>query len=618
MSIYSLTFYPFEKQSFIVELSEESNGKATALEHIIENTANNNISIFSDLIYEFELNCADQERADQERIVNVSVYINDAFEPSAYLNGRISFPGHGSSNRRIFLDCYGFVSLSLVVRFDNGQESTLNSEYLPVLVRRGELNDSVKAMVKFVYLNQESLFLNGEPRPKIPSDLKESKYRSITTQILLAEEIATIYENSYGFFKANSRFRLKKTPVIERLERVQYVTQGTLSYVATHPEYLRQVNSTKGIYVGNRVYQPQKAETTQNIQSYDIYENRVVLSFLRNMIDSIDTLQEHCCKLLGKIPNNEDYSSEYIYSSYFMFSETKKMLEDDCTQLKKLQERFLCLWGMYSSILCIPVNQQMSHPRPTAIFMSVPQYNKIFVRIHRWFSFGIYDFSKENFMLSFIKISALYESYFLAKLICYFRDRGYTLDLAKRYVYSVSKRWRYKNTSSTNTFVLKNENKTITLYYQPVIFDSAQRTINGIGLYRNNSIPVYTGDEDDGRQGGHYYVPDFLIKSEEGGHTRYMILDAKFSDINNVKRHYIKDLAFKYLFSITPIKSNEHISGLCIIYGKCRPEEQLQTAYDEQLDNSDIYPFAEMLPLMEGVDSAGQYLKIDRLLKKLI
>ena len=69
---------------------------------------------------------------------------------------------------------------------------------------------------------------------------------------------------------------MEKTPVIERLERVQYVTQGTLSYAATHPEYLRQVNSTQGIYIGNRVYQPQKAETTQNMQSYDIYiyENR--------------------------------------------------------------------------------------------------------------------------------------------------------------------------------------------------------------------------------------------------------------------------------------------------------------------------------------------------------
>ena len=66
-----------------------------------------------------------------------------------------------------------------------------------------------------------------------------------------------------------------------------------------------------------------------------------------------------------------------------------------------------------------------------------------------------------------------------------------------------------KNTSVRNTFVLKNGQKRITLYYQPVIFDTDQRSVNGIGLYRNNSISVYAGNEDDCRQGGHYYVPDF-------------------------------------------------------------------------------------------------------------
>ena len=44
------------------------------------------------------------------------------------------------------------------------------------------------------------------------------------------------------------------------------------------------------------------------------------------------------------------------------------------------------------------------------------------------FRIGIYNFSKEHFMLSFIKISALYESYLLAKFLCYFRDRGSSLE----------------------------------------------------------------------------------------------------------------------------------------------------------------------------------------------
>lgn len=475
------------------------------------------------------LNCE-----DLNRIADVRVYVNDVLESSVYNNGRIYFPSRGISNRRIFLDCYGFAELSITLILVDGQECTLNSEYLPILVRREELNNSVEAMARFVYNNQEWLLLNGELKPKKPSGLKENGYRSLATQILLAEEIAAIYESSYGYFKANSRFKLEKMSVIERLERIQYVTQGTLSYTATHPEYLRQVNSTQGIFIGNRVYQPQKTETVQNTRSYDIYENRVILAFLRNMIDSVQSLQGYCCNLLSKIPNDKDYSSEYIYSSFFMFSETRKMIEDGKTQLEKLSEKFTYLWGMYSDILRIPLDQHIVPPRPTAIFLSVPQYNRIFVRIHQWFSLGIYNFSKEHFMLSFIKISALYESYLLAKFLCYFRDRGYSLESSRRCVYPVSKRWKYKNTSVRNTFVLKNGQKRITLYYQPVIFDTDQRSVNGIGLYRNNSISVYAGNEDDCRQGGHYYVPDFLIKIEENGDSQYMIVDAKFSDYSSV------------------------------------------------------------------------------------
>lgn len=559
------------------------------------------------------LNCE-----DLNRIADVRVYVNDVLESSVYNNGRIYFPSRGISNRRIFLDCYGFAELSITLILVDGQECTLNSEYLPILVRREELNNSVEAMARFVYNNQEWLLLNGELKPKKTSGLKENGYRSLATQILLAEEIAAIYESSYGYFKANSRFKLEKMSVIERLERIQYVTQGTLSYTATHPEYLRQVNSTQGIFIGNRVYQPQKTETVQNTRSYDIYENRVILAFLRNMIDSVQSLQGYCCNLLSKIPNDEDYSSEYIYSSFFMFSETRKMIEDGKTQLEKLSEKFTYLWGMYSDILRIPLDQHIVPPRPTAIFLSVPQYNRIFVRIHQWFSFGIYNFSKEHFMLSFIKISALYESYLLAKFLCYFRDRGYSLESSRRCVYPVSKRWKYKNTSVRNTFVLKNGQKMITLYYQPVIFDTDQRSVNGIGLYRNNSISVYAGNEDDCRQGGHYYVPDFLIKIEENGDSQYMIVDAKFSDYSSVRRYYVKDLVFKYLFSISPIEENELVCGLCIMYGKCKSKERLQTAYDKQILGTEIYPFIEIFPLIEGIDSAGQYEKMDRLLKKLL
>ena len=55
------------------------------------------------------------------------------------------------------------------------------------------------------------------------------------------------------------------------------------------------------------------------------------------------------------------------------------MIEDGKTQLGKLSEKFTYLWGMYSDILRIPLDQHIVPPRPTAIFLSVPQYNRIFV-----------------------------------------------------------------------------------------------------------------------------------------------------------------------------------------------------------------------------------------------
>lgn len=610
MATCSLTLHPYGKQPFSVGLSE-NDGRKGSIEQII--TKASDVCIFSDLSYEFVLSCEETSSARE-----VDVYINDVYEPSVYNNGRILFPDKRTSDRRIFMDCYGFVEITLVVYDTDGNEHQYSTEYLPVLVRRGELNDAVKAMVSYVYSNQESLLLNGEPRARNPANLKESGYQNLSAQIILAEEIAAIYESSYGYFKANSRFRIDKVSKIDRFERLQYVTPATVQFIATHPEELRQISGSSGIRIGNRVYQPEKALSMQNERSYDIYENRVVLGFIRKMIDSVNELYAHCRSLLDQIPGNEDYSAEYIYSSFFMFTETRRMLENGLDRLKSLRIKFAHLWTMYSSALRIQPEAMLSEPQPSHIFMSVPQYNRIFVQIHKWFRFGIYDFTKESFMLSFIKISSLYEGYLLAKMIAYFQDRGYALENVKKCVYPTKRNWKYKNTNCSNTFIFKNGQHRLTLYYQPVVFDTDESGVNGIGLIRNNSIPVFTRDNDDNRAGGHYYSPDYIIKVEDDSSAQYLILDAKFSDFVCVRRHHVKDLAFKYLFSMSPIRPTESVAGLCLIYGKCDASEQMQSAYDKRLPGQQIMPATELLPLIEGVANEGHYSKLDALMRAVI
>ena len=163
-------------------------------------------------------------------------------------------------------------------------------------------------------------------------------------------------------------------------------------------------------------------------------------------------------------------------------------------------KKFTYLWGMYSDILRIPPRSTYSTPLDRLQFFS-PFHNIIEYSLE--FINGLvleYIIFKEHFMLSFIKISALYESYLFGEILCYFRDRGYSLSLLDVAYIRYQNDGNTKNTSVRNTFVLKNGQKRITLYYQPVIFDTDQRSVNGIWLYRNNSISVYAGNEDDCRQ----------------------------------------------------------------------------------------------------------------------
>lgn len=222
----------------------------------------------------------------------------------------------------------------------------------------------------------------------------------------------------------------------------------------------------------------------------------------------------------------------------------------------------------------------------------------------------------ENFMLSFIKISSLYEGYLLAKMITYFQSRGYVIEGTRKHVYPTRRNWKYKNTNCVNTFFFRNDRHKLTLYYQPIIYDTDESGINGIGLIRNNSIPVLKGDSDDNWLGSHYYSPDYLIKMEDDSSARYLILDAKFSDLACVRRHHVRDLAFKYLFSISPVRPADTVVGLCIIYGKCKSSNQIQSAYDKQLQNQQITPITELLPLIESIANDEHYSNLDELMRK--
>lgn len=580
----------------------------------ILDTANATSSyVFNDYKYRAQIvNC--------DEVINNLVFLLNGKEIGITYSpdtGMITFQDY-SFGRRIFLECYGFVQITLIFNDAQGNQQVKDTEYIHVLVRKGRQNDSVRRMTEYVYAQNADLLNGDRTLPKDVSGLKESARKTIESHILLLKQISVTYEENYRYFKMNSRFITTPKEHVDHFEKLQYVSRNTLQYIAQHPEELQQVHHSSGIRIRNFRYQPNKTLVTDNEKSYDIYENRVVLGFLLFLVHEIERIQTELSEIIGRVPQKIAETEEYVTSSYFIYEKTVEVIKILLEDVRDLHRRFTSLYYMYAEALPIKPENISIIPRFTPLFKAVPQYHQIYDCTVAWFSKGVFSIREEQFMLSFIKISTLYEVYVLTKLVNYFKSSGYTLTAAEKIPYLSPGRY-FENTYCNNRFVFKNDSGQVTVYYQPVIYSTNRKDISGIGLYRNTSIS-YPRAHDGSSYRGRYYTPDFLIKYEYLGVSteRYIIADAKFSRLQTVKDREFAELAYKYLFSVSPTSPEGHVVGMCIFNGIPESETQgdcLTNIYDYELANP-ITPRAEVVTLTESaVDNVALH---DALLRNSI
>lgn len=571
------------------------------LEQSILDIANSSSSyVFCDLRYSGELSCA-----APENISNLCIYINGVSIPSTYSSsdGAISFDDYIFGSR-IFTECYGFVQIALTFE-ENGKLVELESEYLQVMVRKGIQNDSVRRMAEYVY-NHNSLLLYGNKIfPKDAAGLRENAFRTLESKILLLKQIAIVFKDTYKYFQTNSKFSTTTKEYVDNFEKLQFVSQRSIQYMTQHPEELHHVPGNSGIKSGVKYYQPNKTLITKTVPSFDIYENQFVVSFLKSLIGEISSFERDLNDALSKLPTLPKESDNYVTSSYFVYVNTTETLRVTLADIQKLHNDFNRLFFRYSKILPVKSIMINAPPKPTHIFMSIPHYRHIYDCAVSWFKMGAFTLDEQHYMLSFIKTSVLYEVYVLSKITDFLLEREYSIENIERKTYLFPGKTLYENTYCNNYFVFQNGGNKITLYYQPVVYNSDRRSIANIGLYRNTSISFPKSLDDDNNT-GKYYTPDFILKFEstdcEG--VKYLIADAKFSTLDNVKRRHVASLAYKYLFSISPFNPKDSIVELCIVNGQSESEDdKITNIYDFAFSGDNIFPFAEILTLTENKEN---------------
>ena len=559
MSEYLLTITPRNRSPFVVKLFDSP-----------PNSIAKNNFLYCDWKYTLELKLGG--------VTKIFAYVNGE---SAELSGRI------------FNDCYGFAQLSFIVEFDGGRQLILHSEFLPVLVKNTALNNSVRAMVNYVYANCAEFLYDGDLKSRALAGRKKSSATTIEERLKLAENIAAAYEKNYSYFKVNCRFRTEKVPALDSFEKLQQLTPAALQYISAHPENLAQVKSTVGVRIGSRVFQPLKTLTLQNIRSRDTYENRAVLKFLQKISDDLASLHDDYER--RNFSKNFQSDGEYLDPARYLLNWSGSTLE----KISGLREKFQRLLKLYKDALQIPLPTNFLAPQPTPIFLSVPQYNQIFLALHEWLKFGACDFAREDFMLELARNWNLYEKYLLLKFLAYLRAVEFTPVKSSRVTYPLPAGAIYEPTKIRNKFTFEKGATRVTIYYQPVVYN---KPTTAHDLYRNNS----------NFGAGSYYVPDFVIKIETpdtdgdifgtSSSVKYLIVDAKFSDAQTVRKNHLPEFILKYVFSISAT-GDEEISGYSLVYGKCLSRERPASAYDKQPAGKKISPSFELVPLMENLSN---------------
>lgn len=294
--------------------------------------------IVSDREYRVKVTGLEQENGT---VQNVQFMINEETVSSYYAGGFFYYLPEGTSWSRLFEDCYGFVRLSIAFQHEadeNKSYETYSSGLISVLVKKGPINSLVRKMVRYVSDNYSELIAGDFNRPSNIYELKEEREQNLDTQLVLAEEIAKIYERNFGYFIANPRYKTKVIERIDHVERMQYASAKTLQFTIQHPEYLQRSPLGNGIRFKSKNYIPDRTLTGQLEYTEDIYENQLVVSFLRTMIENICLLEKRVENLLERIPAEEyvDENEDYVLSTFVIYESTVKALHEDQKEAERI------------------------------------------------------------------------------------------------------------------------------------------------------------------------------------------------------------------------------------------------------------------------------------------
>lgn len=546
MSDYTITFISCHtKNEFTLPLFMYEGSESDIID--------SNQCVYDNYDYEFSIVSKLNEPLNIE-----SVYVNDEDVDCIISNGRDNIKIIPQNSKKIFLGCYGIVRLSVIIN-----EIEYTSPYISVFIKEENYNKDIDSMIEYIYDNCENYLYEEHKNNRMHNGIFDNGETSVQAKIQLLNEIVEKLKTLFPLFKNSPYSKLINKNVIAPFEKLRDITPNTMVYISTHVDELQRVNINSGIKFNNQFFQP-KTTLVKSVQyTTDIYENRVIVGFILKIIVELGEMLSLVEKSLLSVGQCRKING-YIESKYFIYQRSRIALEKYRTDIIKLQSEFNVIYFSYQKILNTSKIQLTSAPEFTNVFKNIIQYRQMFEIMYKWFNSGRYNLAKEEFILSFISTSKIYEYYCLLKINSIFITNGY--EFKNGYIFTYSEDKYYKNTCYNNTFNFCKNDVNITVYFQPKIYSGiSKEDRNKIKLFRCSSFGITRTGKNKKKC---YYTPDYLIKINNSSGDIYYVLDAKLSQKHQVIKHQLQELIYKYLFSLSSFDQNDSIMGLLILCGK--------------------------------------------------
>lgn len=462
-----------------------------------------------------------------------------------------------SSNKleqQLFYNYFGESEIKLY--FTNSNE-IIKSKIIDIRARKANAKLAM-TMLEYINNNADDMVSLCFSRSYIGGDL-EKQSEADYHKIHILKLILSFIENNQHRFIRDHKFVWENKLIISQQgqptgpDSVYWALQNLDKLLPSRQE-------DANIKISNRLYKIEEMPKENIIENSDVFENRVIFSFLNSAREFLHSIKYQCEKELEKEKVNEiDFSQndDFISFDNSLRSYKKGIISHyllEINLLVKKNEQLIHFFNKYIPTKLIP----SLPPKLTTYTQSKIHYRDIFKLINKWYLASKPNLLDNILLMGLKNLSSIYEITCLLMLSKTIKNT-FQATLERQEFHNFGEEYSFYGEEHSrpedrvnNYFIYKNNELRIEMLYEPKIYPYRKKNTK-----KNDLVDISNTKKHD-KFGIHFYQPDYIIRitSINWSKPLLIVLDAKYSNKSSVNKYSLPKLTQKYLHDIHMLNKN--------------------------------------------------------------